>query len=150
MTKYLALMALWLGVAAAQPGNLSVRSERAGSKVYLDNELIGTTPIVDRPVEPGEHWLSFFPTDSSEERYNDIANGDIGTKLAAVWYLARIGKGTVRVTITPGEKRSIFLSTRAVERAPTEAKWLATGCISAPFILGVAIGIVVMLLAGGK
>ena len=150
MTKYLVLIVVLLGVGAAQPGNLSVQSERTGLKVYLDNELIGTTPIVNHPVEPGEHWLSFFPTDSSESRYDDISGGDIGAKLDAVWYLARVSKGTVRVTVAPGETRSVFLSVRAAERAPDQARWLAAGCLSAPFIIGVALGIVVMLLAGGK
>ena len=39
------------------PGKLSVMSVPTGVKVLIDEELIGTTPLSDYPVEAGEHQL---------------------------------------------------------------------------------------------
>lgn len=150
MLRFLVLLSILITISFAQQGYLNVQADQSGLKVYLEDELIGTTPIYRHPVEPGEYWVSLFPSDSSETRYNDLTGGDLATRLSALWYLARVQKGTVRVRIAAGETRDVFLSMRAVERAPCVAKWQAAGCASAPFALGVGIGILIMLLAGSR
>jgi hypothetical protein len=136
-------------VAAADTGLLSVQSDQAGLTVYLGNDSIGCTPIVNHPVEPGDYWVSIFNPDSTQDRYYVLESGSLGERLNTFWYLAKVNQGTVRVNIQPGETRQLFISLRQAERAPGQAKWLAAGCVGAPFLLGALVGVLIALLAHG-
>ena len=40
-----------------------------------------------------------------------------------------------------------FISLRQADRAPAQAKWLAAGCVAAPFLLGALLGALIAVLA---
>jgi hypothetical protein len=148
MAKYLWLSILAAGIASAGNGLLSVQSDRAGLVVYLGNDSIGCTPVVNHPVEPGDYWVSIFNPDSTQDRYYVLESGSLGDRLNTLWYLAGVGKGTARVNVQSGETRQLFISLRQAQRAPAQAKWLAAGCIGAPFLLGALLGALIAILAG--
>lgn len=150
MRKHLLFLAALVALASAANGSLNVQSDRAGLKVYLDNELIGTTPVKGHSIEPGEHWVSMFPSDSSEAGYDRLKSGSFGEKLKAVWYLSRVDKGTVRTVVGSGETKNVFLNLKHVDRAPGQAKWAAAGIMSIPFVVGAALGLVIGLVSAGN
>jgi len=129
--KYLWLTILSAGVVCADTGLLSVRSDRAGLVVYLGNDSIGCTPVVNHPVEPGDYWVSIFNPDSTQDRYSVLESGSLGDRLNTLWYLARVGKGTTRVNVRSGETRQLFISLRQ----------------AAPFLLGALLGALIAVLA---
>jgi hypothetical protein len=147
MIKYLWLSILAAGIASADNGLLSVQSDRAGLVVYLGNDSIGCTPVVNHPVEPGDYWVSIFNPDSTQDRYGVLESGSLGDRLNTLWYLARVGKGTARVNVRSGEYHQLFISLRQADRAPAQAKWIAAGCVAAPFLLGALLGALIAVLA---
>lgn len=148
MAKYFLLLGLGLGLGLAEDARLNVQADRAGLRVYLDHELIGLTPITNHVLAPGDYWVSLFNPDSSEGQYQAITSGGLGEKLNSVWYLAKVEKGTKRISVTSGQTVDVFLSMKQAELAPTQAKLTATACVAAPFALGVLLGVLVMLLVG--
>jgi len=136
-------------LAAAGTGLLNVQADRAGLVVYLDNDSIGTTPLLNHPVESGEYWVSIFNPDSTQSHYYVLQSGSLDERLGTLWQLARVNKGTTRIAVRSGESRSVFFSLRQVERAPAQAKWLTAGCIGVPFLLGGLLGALIAILARG-
>lgn len=150
MGKHLWLAFLTAGIlAAANTGRLSVQSDRNGLTIYLGDDSIGCTPMVNHPVEPGDYWVSIFNPDSTQDLYYVLESGGLGERLNTLWYLAKVSKGTVRVSIPSGTTRQVFISRQQAERAPGQAKWLAVGCVGAPFLLGALVGVLVALLTHG-
>ena len=150
MSKYITLLLVAAGaLAAAGTGFLGVQADRAGLVVYLDNDSIGITPLTNHPVEPGEYWVSIFDPDSTQNLYYVLQSGSLGARLGTLWQLARVNKGTTRVAIQSGERRDVFFSLQQVARAPAQAKWLAAGCVSVPFLLGGLLGALIAILAHG-
>jgi hypothetical protein len=147
MAKYLLILGLLSSLSLGEDGRLNVQADQAGLRVYLDHDMIGVTPIVGYPVAPGDYWVSLFDPDSTEEQYPLITSGGIGQKLNSVWYLAKVEKGTKRISVVGGQTLDVFLSMKQAEQAPTQAKLTATACAAAPFALGVLFGVLVMLLA---
>jgi hypothetical protein len=138
-----------MAASAARNGTLNVQSDQAGLKVYLDGEAVGATPLVNYPLEPGEHWVSIFNPDSVRRQYDVITSGGPGDKLGTLWYLAKVEKGTARINLAAGETKSLFLSLKQAEQASCAAKWKAGACLSAPFLFGILLGVVITLLAHG-
>jgi hypothetical protein len=150
MSKCISLLLIAAGaLAAAGTGSLSVQADRAGLVVYLDNDSIGTTPLVNHPVEPGEYWVSIFNPDSTQNHYYVLQSGGIGARLSTLWQLARVNKGTTRIAVQSGENREVFFSLQQIARAPAQAKWLTAGCVSVPFLLGGLLGALIAILARG-
>lgn len=148
MSKCIRLLLAVAGVmAAAGAGSLSVQADRVGLVVYLGDDSIGATPLLNHPVEPGEYWVSIFNPDSTQDHYYVLQSGSLGARLSTLWDLARVNKGTTRVAIQSGESRDVFFSLQQVERAPAQAKWLTAGCISIPFLLGGLLGALIAILA---
>ncbi|MCH7574315.1 MAG: PEGA domain-containing protein [Candidatus Marinimicrobia bacterium] len=108
----------------ARPGSMTISSEPTDAEVYLDNKLVGHTPVTLKEVAEGEHELritketykewtrkvvvrSFQPTDVKVtlEVQPAMLIVDSNPQGAAVYFMGR-QRGTTPVTLsnlTPGE-----------------------------------------------
>lgn len=114
-------------------GYLTVTADQDSLPVYVDNELIGLTPIVKYPLSPDQYTVGFFPEDSIETASWRLKNGSIG----ALWQLARYGEGVAEVEIAPDRVSSVYLDHVAVMKAPGRAKLKVGACLGSTFLLGV-------------
>lgn len=114
-------------------GYLTVRAEKDGLPVFVDNDFIGNTPIVKYPLKPDEYNVGFFPQDSIETASYQFKSGNLG----ALWRIAKFGEGIVKVKIEPNKETVIDLSYQAVRSAPTKAKAKVFSCLGGTFLLGV-------------
>ena len=126
-------MLIFLLLFQINDGYLTVRAEKAGLPVYVDDDYIGNTPIIKYPLKPDEYNVGFFPQDSIETASYQFKNGDIG----ALWRIAKYGEGTVKVKIEPNKETIVELNHRAVRAAPGKAKARVFSCLGGVFILGI-------------
>lgn len=127
------MLAFLLLCAELNAGYLTVTADRDSLPIYVDNELIGLTPIVRYALPPDQYTVGFFPEDSIETASWRLKNGSIG----ALWQLARYGEGVSEVTIASDRVSSVYLDHRAVASAPTRAKLKVGACLGSTFLLGV-------------
>lgn len=120
-------------------GYLTVRADKDGLPIYVDDDFIGNTPIIKYPLKPDEYDVGFFPQDSIETASYQFKNGNIG----ALWRIAKYGEGVVKVTIKPNQETIVDLNYQAVKSAPSKAKAKVFGCLGGVFILGVLATLVV-------
>jgi len=74
----------WLSPEAAGGGRLKLNSIPI-SRVSIDGETLGRTPIVDAWVPPGKHTVTFdHPMFGRKRRIVEVAAG--GTEVVAVWF----------------------------------------------------------------
>jgi hypothetical protein len=118
---------------AQEQGFLNVTADRDSLVVYVDNDSIGITPLINYALVPDEYHVGFFPQDSIEEASWDLKSGSV----SALWRLARYSEGVVKVRIAPDTLTRVELSYQAVNRAPGKAKLKVTGCLGGAFLLGV-------------
>ncbi len=114
-------------------GYLTVRADKDGLPIYVDDDFIGNTPIIKYPLKPDEYDVGFFPQDSIETASYQFKNGNIG----ALWRIAKYGEGVVKVTIKPNQETIVDLNYQAVKSAAGKAKAKVFGCLGGVFILGV-------------
>ncbi len=114
-------------------GYLTVRADRAGLPVYVDDDFIGNTPIIKYPLKPDEYNVGFFPQDSVENAAYQLKSGDIG----ALWRIAKFGEGIVKVKIESNKETIVDLNHKAVTAAPGKAKAKVFSCLGGVFILGI-------------
>lgn len=125
-------------------GYLTVHADQNGLPVYLDNDLIGTTPIERYPVKPGEYDVGFFPSDSVEQASWQLKDGNMG----ALWRVARFGEGMVKARIAADHLTTVELNYARTNRAPTRLRLKIGGCIGGTFVLGVLATLAVQALVG--
>jgi len=114
-------------------GYLTVRADKDGLPVFVDDDFIGNTPVIRYPLKPDEYNVGFFPQDSIETASYQFKNGDIG----ALWRIAKYGEGIVKVKIEPNKETIVELNYKAVRSAPSKAKAKVLSCLGGVFILGI-------------
>ncbi len=114
-------------------GYLTVRAEKEGLSIFVDDDFIGKTPIIKYPLKPDEYNVGFFPQDSIETASYQFKNGNLG----ALWRIAKYGEGIVKVRIESDRETIVDLNYQAVKSAPGKAKLKVLGCLGGVFILGV-------------
>lgn len=143
----LSILVLALGLAPADSGFLTVRSNSVGIAVYLDGEYLGRTPVEMHRLKPGEYSVSIISNDSLEKVYWHIRQGSVGRKLSSLWRLAAVNAGTNSVRVESGKVTELMIDYGKVLNAPTEAKLIACGSVGGLFLLGALVGFLVHLLA---
>lgn len=114
-------------------GYLTVRADKDGLPVFIDNDFIGNTPVIKYPLKPDEYNVGFFPQDSIEIASYQFKNGDIG----ALWRIAKYGEGIVKARIESNKETIVELNYKAVRSAPGKAKAKVFSCLGGFFILGI-------------
>jgi hypothetical protein len=143
----LCVILLLSGVAPADSGYLTVRSNSVGIAVYLDGEYLGRTPVEMHRLKPGQYSVSTISNDSLENVYWRIREGNVGARLSSVWRLAAVNAGTVSAHVERGKVTEVTIDYGKVLNAPTEAKLIACGSIGGLFLLGAVVGFLVHLIA---
>jgi len=142
----LSILVLTLGLAPADSGFLTVRSNSVGIAVYLDGDFLGRTPVEMHQLKPGDYSVSVISNDSLEKVYWHIREGNVGAKLSSLWRLAAVNAGTNSVRIESGKVTELMIDYGKVLNAPTEAKLIACGSVGGLFLLGAVVGFLVHLL----
>ncbi|MCX7994883.1 MAG: hypothetical protein N3A65_03800 [candidate division WOR-3 bacterium] len=114
-------------------GYLTVKADKDGLPIYVEDECIGTTPIIKYPLKPDEYNVGLFPQDSIENASYQFKGGNLG----ALWRIAKFGEGTVKVKIEPNKETVVVLSHKTVLAAPGKAKAKVFSCLGGVFILGI-------------
>ena len=135
------------GLAPADSGYLTVRSNSVGIAIYLDGEYLGRTPVEMHQLKPGDYSVSIISNDSLENVYWRIREGNVGAKLSSLWRLAAVNAGTNSVRVESGKVTEVTIDYGKVLNAPTEAKLIACGSIGGLFLIGAVVGFLVHLLA---
>jgi hypothetical protein len=120
-------------------GYLNVNADVESLAIYVDDELIGKTPIVKYPLMPGKYNVGFFPQGKVEEASWQLKNGKIG----ALWKIAKYSEGIVKVRIEEDKITTVTLNYDKVKKAPGKAKLKASCCLGGTFILGVLVTLAV-------
>uniref|UniRef100_A0A7V0Z4H4 PEGA domain-containing protein n=1 Tax=candidate division WOR-3 bacterium TaxID=2052148 RepID=A0A7V0Z4H4_UNCW3 len=126
-------MIIFLLFLQINDGYLTVRAEKDGLPVFVDDDFIGNTPVIKYPLKPDEYNVGFFPQDSIENASYQFKGGDIG----ALWRIAKYGEGIVKVKIEPNKETIVELNYKAVRSAPSRAKAKVFSCLGGAFILGI-------------
>jgi hypothetical protein len=141
------ILVLALGLAPADSGFLTVRSNSVGIAVYLDGEYLGRTPVEMHRLKPGEYSVSIISNDSLEKVYWHLRQSSVGKKLSSLWRLAAVNAGTHSVRVESGKVTELMIDYGKVLNAPTEAKLIACGTVGGLFLVGAIVGFLVHLLA---
>jgi hypothetical protein len=141
------ILVLALGLAPADSGFLTVRSNSVGIAVYLDGEYLGRTPVEMHQLKPGEYSVSIISNDSLEKVYWHLRQSSVGRKLSSLWRLAAVNAGTHSVRVESGKVTELMIDYGKVLNAPTEAKLIACGSVGGLFLVGAIVGFLVHLLA---
>ena len=141
------ILMLLVGLAPADSGYLTVKSNSVGIAVYLDGEYLGRTPVEMHQLKPGDYSVSIISSDSLENVYWHIRQGNVGAKLSSLWRLAAVNAGTSSVQVESGKVTEVSIDYGRVLNAPTEAKLIACGSIGGLFLVGAVVGFLIHLLA---
>lgn len=139
----LCLTLVLCGLAPADSGYLTVRSNSVGIAVYLDGEYLGRTPVEMHALKAGSHSVSIISNDSLEKVYWHVREGSAGAKLSSLWRLAAVNAGTNSVRVERGRVTEVMIDYGRVLNAPTEAKLIACGSVSGIFLIGAVVGFLV-------
>jgi len=123
-------------------GYLTVTADKDSLPVFVDDDLIGSTPVLKYALKPDEYNVGFFPQDSVEAASWRLKDGSIG----ALWKIARYSEGIVKVRIASNRVTTVELDYKKVQGAPGKAKLKVFGCLGGTFVLGVVSAIVVQSL----
>jgi len=141
------MILLLSGLAPADSGYLTVKSNSVGIAVYLDGDFLGRTPVEMHRLKPGTYSVSIISDDSLENVYWRLRRGKVGAKLSSLWRLAAINAGTSSVRVESGRVTEVMIDYGKVLNAPTETKLIACGSIGGVFLIGAVVGFLVHLLA---
>lgn len=114
-------------------GFLEVTADQDSLPVYVDNDQVGITPLINYALPPDEYNVGFFPQDSIEDASWRFKEGAV----SALWEIARYSAGIVKVRIAPDSLTKVELRYDDVKNAPRSAKLKVTGCLGGAFLLGV-------------
>ncbi|MEO0127073.1 MAG: hypothetical protein ABIL44_04920 [candidate division WOR-3 bacterium] len=126
-------MMIFLLFLQLNDGYLTVKADKDGLPVFVDDDYIGNTPIIRYPLKPDEYNVGFFPQDSIETASYQFKSGNLG----ALWRIAKFGEGTVKVRIEANKETIVELNYQAVRSAPSKAKAKVFSCLGGVFILGI-------------
>ena len=143
----LCLIALLSGLAPADSGYLTVKSNSVGIAVYLDGDYLGRTPVEMHQLKPGTYSVSIISNDSLENVYWRLRQGKVGAKLSSLWRLAAVNAGTASVRVESGKVTEVMIDYGKVLNAPTETKLIVFGSIGGVFLVGAAVGLLIGWLA---
>ena len=143
----LSILLLLSGLAPADSGYLTVKSNSVGIMVYLDGDYLGRTPVEMHQLKPGAYSVSIISNDSLQNVYWRMRQGSVGAKLSSLWRLAAVNAGTASVRVESGKVTEVAIDYGKVLNAPTEAKLIAFGSVGGLFLLGAVVGFLVHLLA---
>jgi hypothetical protein len=141
------MILLLSGLAPADSGYLTVKSNSVGIAVYLDGDYLGRTPVEMQRLKPGEYSVSIISNDSLENVYWRLRQGKVGAKLSSLWRLAAVNAGTASVRVEGGKLTELTIDYGRVLNAPTEAKLITFGSIGGLFLIGAAVGLLIGWLA---
>jgi hypothetical protein len=141
------MILLLSGLAPADSGYLTVRSNSVGIAIYLDGDFLGQTPVEMHRLKPGEYSASIISNDSLENVYWRIREGKLGAKLSSLWRLAAVNAGTASVRVESGKLTELTIDYGRVLNAPTEAKLITFGSVGGVFLVGAAVGLLIGWLA---
>ena len=92
----------------AAVGYLRIFTDADRVQIYIDGEMIGYTPILEKiPVTPGLHHVSFFSPDFKEEHWTHRQRRVLVDVVEA---------GTYRVLVEPGELEEVHMKWHDLER----------------------------------
>lgn len=92
----------------ATVGYLRIFTDADRVQIYLDGEMIGYTPILEKiPVTPGWHHVSFFSPDFKREHWTYRQRRVLVDVVEA---------GTYRVLVEPGELEEVHMEWHDLER----------------------------------
>lgn len=128
---------------AQNNGYLTVNTDKPGVNVYLEGDLIGTTPITNYSLATGEYSVSLYNSKVIENEYWNLRNAKLCRKLSALWQLTRIDAATNQVNIIPNKATKVSFYTARINRAPTLAKCALGGSILGIFGLGILTGVLI-------
>jgi hypothetical protein len=137
------MILLLSGLAPADSGYLTVRSNSVGIAVYLDGDYLGRTPVEMHQLKPGDYSVSIISNDSLENVYWRMRQGSVGAKLSSLWRLAAVNAGTNSVRVESGKVTEVKIDYGKVLNAPTEAKLIACGTTGGLFLIGAAVGFLI-------
>jgi hypothetical protein len=120
-------------------GYLTVTADLDSLPVFVDDDLIGSTPVLKYALKADEYNVGFFPQDSVEAASWRLKDGSLG----ALWKIARYSEGIVKVRIVANSVTTVVLNYKKVQAAPGKAKLKVFGCLGGTFVLGVISGVVV-------
>jgi len=128
-------------------GYLTVNTDKPGVNVYLEGDLIGTTPITNYSLEAGEYSVSLYDSKMIENEYWNLRNAGPFRKLSALWQLTRIDAATEKINIFRNKATKVSFYTARIKRAPFLAKCALGGSILGIFGLGILTGVLIASLA---
>lgn len=137
------LLVIVILISMPTTGYLSVDAMETKVNVYLDGDLIGTTPIINYPIAPGEYSVSLYDSKSIENEYWQLKDSEPFQKIKSLWQLIRIGAATQRVKIMPNQTTKITFYPKRIKCAPTAAKIILGSSIISIFGIGVLTGVLV-------
>ncbi len=143
----LSILLLLSGIAPADSGYLTVKSNSVGIAVYLDGDFLGRTPVEMHQLKPGTYSVSIISNDSLENVYWHMRQGNVGAMLSSLWTLAAVNAGTASVRVASGRVTELAIDYGKVLNAPTEAKLIACGSVTGLFLVGAVVGFLIHLLA---
>lgn len=120
-------------------GYLNVNADIDSLPVYVDDELIGKTPISKHPLLPGKYNVGFFPQSMIEDASWQLKDGNVG----ALWKITKYSEGIVKVKIMADKITTVTLNYSKVKQAPGKAKLKVGCCLGGTFIFGVLITLAV-------
>jgi hypothetical protein len=141
------LMVLAATPVAGDSGYLTVKSNMPGIAVYVGGDLAGSAPVEMMRLAPGTYSVNIVSSDSLENVYWHLRQGDVGRKLTSLWTLAAINAGASSVRVEAGKVTEVFIDYGRVLNAPNEAKLIACGSTAGLFLVGAAVGFVIHWLA---
>lgn len=105
-------------------GELEVKSEPSGAKIYLDGKEVGESPIVLSDISPGRHLIRVMK--EGYEPYELLEVVGVDRKGVMVTLKKVVKEGELLVQTDPSGA-AVYLNGRSVGRSPYEGKGLSPG-----------------------
>lgn len=114
----------YLVEVAVKGGELEVKSEPSGAKVYLDGKEVGESPILLPGVSPGRHLIRIVK--EGYEPYEILENTGVDRKQVMANLKKAVKEGELVIHTEPSGA-AITLNGRSVGKSPYEGKGLSPG-----------------------
>ena len=114
----------YLAEVTVKGGELSVRSEPSGAKIYLDGKEVGESPVVLSGVTPGRRLIRVVKEGYEPYEVFEIAGADRKEVIVNLKKMVKEGELMVR---TEPSGASVTINGQPVGRSPYEGKGLSPG-----------------------
>jgi hypothetical protein len=114
----------FLAEVTVKSGELEVKSEPSGAKVYLDGKEVGESPIVLSDISPGRHLIRLVK--EGFEPYEVLEVVAVDRKGLMVNLNKIVKEGELLIQTEPSGA-TIYLNNRSVGRSPYEGRGLSPG-----------------------